>query len=67
MHQNAGFCIRNFKNFSEFVPGLMGGGDMCFMKRNEGAGVRRALEFEVECVTRTGRPRLGWREQADKE
>ena len=29
--------------------------------------IRRALEFEVEGVAGRGRPRLGWREQVEKE
>ena len=37
------------------------------LRRNEGVGIRRALEFEVEGVTGRGRPRLGWREQVEKD
>ena len=35
------------------------------LRRDEGAGIRRALEYEVEGVTGRGRPRLGWREQVE--
>ena len=37
------------------------------LRRIEGVGIRRALEFEVEGVTGRGRPRLGWREQVEKD
>ena len=37
------------------------------LRRNEGVGIRRALEFEVEGVTGRGRPRLGWKEQVEKD
>ena len=37
------------------------------MRRDEGAGIRRALECDVEGVTGRGRPRLGWREQVEKD
>ena len=37
------------------------------LKRNKEVGIRRALEFEVEGVAGKGRPRLGWREQVEKD
>ncbi len=37
------------------------------LRRNDGIGIRRALEFEVEGVTGRGRPRMGWREQVEKD
>lgn len=37
------------------------------LRRNEGVGIRQVLEFEVEGVTGRGRPRLGWREQVEKD
>jgi hypothetical protein len=37
------------------------------LRRDEGVGIRRALEFEVEGVTGRGRPRLGWKEQMEKD
>ena len=36
------------------------------LRRNEEVGIRRALRFEVEGVTGRGCPRLGWREQVEK-
>ena len=36
-------------------------------RRNKEAGVRRALEFEVEGMAGKGRPRLGLREQVEKD
>lgn len=30
-------------------------------------GIRRALEIEVEGVVGRGRPRLGWKEQVEKD
>ena len=32
----------------------------------KGVGIRRVLEFDVEGVTGRDRPRLGWREQVEK-
>ena len=37
------------------------------LRRNEGVGIRRALEFEVEGVTGRGHPLLGWKEQVEKD
>lgn len=37
------------------------------LRRNEEDGIRRALEFEVEGGTGRGRPRLGWKEQVEKD
>ena len=37
------------------------------LRRNEGVGTRRALEFEIEGVIGRGRPRFGWREQVEKD
>ena len=36
------------------------------LRKNKVLGIRRALEFEAEGVTRRGRPQLGWREQVEK-
>ena len=36
------------------------------LRRNEGVGIRQALEFEVEGVTGMG-PQLGWREQVEND
>ena len=37
------------------------------LRRNKEVVIRRALEFEIEVVTGRGRPRLGWREQVDRQ
>ena len=37
------------------------------LRRNKEVGIRLALEFEAEGVTGKGRPRLGWREQVEKD
>ena len=37
------------------------------LRRDEGVGIRRALEFEVEGVSGRGRPRMAWKEQAEKD
>ncbi len=37
------------------------------MRRDEGAGIRRVLEFEVAGKTGRGRPKLGWKEQVERD
>ena len=37
------------------------------LRRNEEDGIRRALEFEIECVTGRGHPQLGWRKHVKKD
>jgi hypothetical protein len=37
------------------------------LRRSGEVGIRHALEFEVEGVTGRGRPRMGWREQVEKD
>ena len=42
--------------------------DPCYvLRRSEGKGIRRVLELEVEGVAGRGCPRLGWKEQVDKD
>jgi hypothetical protein len=37
------------------------------MRRDEGVGIRRVLEFEVAGEIGRGRPRMGWKEQVEKD
>jgi hypothetical protein len=37
------------------------------MRRDEGVGIRRVLEFEVAGEIGKGRPPMGWKEQVDKD
>ena len=37
------------------------------LRSGEGDGIRRVLEWEVEGATGQGRPRLGWKEQVEKD
>ena len=37
------------------------------LHREKGDGIRRVLEWEVEGATGKGRPRLGWKEQVEKD
>jgi hypothetical protein len=37
------------------------------MRRDEGVGIRRVLEFEVASEIRRGRPPMGWKEQVEKD
>ena len=37
------------------------------MRRDENVGIRRALELEVAGGMRRGRPKIGWKEQVEKD
>ena len=37
------------------------------LRREEGAGIKKVLEFEVEGVRGRGRPKMGWKEQVQKD
>jgi hypothetical protein len=37
------------------------------MRRDEGVGIRRVLEFEVAGEIGRGRPPMGWKEQVEKD
>jgi hypothetical protein len=37
------------------------------MRRDEGAGIRRVLEFEAAGEIGRSRPRMGWKEQVEKD